>query len=77
MILEEQNEGLPKIIKRPAKRLFFAEKDWELKGDFTIPCVFTCSMLMRKNGRILFGYGAADRVVGIAECDFDSLISAL
>ena len=77
MILEEQNEGLPKIIKRPAKRLFFAEKDWELEGDFTIPCVFTCSMLMRKNGRILFGYGAADRVVGIAECDFDSLISAL
>ena len=77
MILEEQNDGLPKIIKRPSERLLFAENAWELEGDFTIPCVFTCSMLVQKNGRMLFGYGAADRVVGIAECDFSSLLSAL
>ena len=77
MILEEQPNGLPKIIKRPAERLLFAENDWELEGDFTIPCVFTCSMLIQKDGRTLFGYGAADRVVGIAECDFNALLSAL
>lgn len=77
MILEEQPEGLPAIISRPAERLFFAKEDWELEGDFTIPCVFTCSMLMQPNSKILFGYGAADRVVGIAECDSASLMKKI
>ena len=77
MILDEQKQGLPKIIFRPEERLLYADQEWEFEGDFTIPCVFTCSMIVQKNGNVLMGYGAADRVVGIAECEFQALLDRL
>lgn len=77
MILEEREDGLPEIVSRPEERLLFADQEWEFEGDFTIPCVFTCSAVLKKDGSLLMGYGAADRVVGIVECDFQSLLEKL
>ena len=77
MILEEQPTGLPKITRRPAERMLFADLPWELEGDFTIPCLFTCSGVVRPDGTLLMGYGAADRVVGLVSCNFQELLDSL
>lgn len=77
MLLREQEKGLPLIEKRPAGRLLYADQPWELEGDFTIPCLFTCSGVLKRDGTLLMGYGAADRVVGIAECEFGALLHYL
>ena len=73
MLLQEQKTGIPEIISRPPVRTLFADEKWELEGDFTIPCLFTCSGVVLENNKLLMGYGAADRVLGIAECDFAQL----
>ncbi len=73
MLLKERENGFPAIISRPPARTLFASEPWELEGDFTIPCLFTCSGVILENKRLLMGYGAADRVLGIAECDFEEL----
>lgn len=77
MLLEEQEQGLPKIIRRPSNRLLFADQPWELEGEFTIPCLFSCSGIVMPDGRLLMGYGAADKKVGIAEVDFSKLVDGL
>ncbi len=77
MILQEREDGLPEIIRRPAERLLFADEEWELEGEFTIPCLFTCSGVLMPDGRLLMGYGAADKKVGIAEVNFKELLRTL
>ena len=77
MLLEEQFNELPRIVSRPAERLLYADQPWELEGEFAIPCLFTCSAVLKKDGNLLMGYGAADKVAGIAECDFMSLLQEL
>ena len=73
MLLEEQENGIPAIVSRPPVRLLFAAEPWELEGEFTIPCLFTCSGVILENNRLLMGYGAADRVLGTVECDYGKL----
>ncbi len=74
MILEECGEGFPQIKKRPSERLMYADESWELEGDFTIPCMFTCSGVILDNGNLLMGYGAADQKIGIAEVSLENLL---
>jgi predicted GH43/DUF377 family glycosyl hydrolase len=73
MILEERPDGLPVLRHRASTRIFHAETDWELKGEFTIPCVFTCGAL-RSGDDLLMTYGAADTVCGVAWVNWDALI---
>ncbi len=77
MLLTERASGFPKIAVRPAERLLYADLDWELEGDFTIPCLFTCSGLSRPDGRLLMGYGAADNCVGLVDVDYAGLLASL
>ncbi len=77
MILKEQDNGFPAITRRPQERLIYADEPWEQAGDFTIPCLFTCSGVVLDNGNLLMGYGAADQKVGIAELPFDDLLAFL
>jgi len=75
MILKETGHGFPQIVHRPAERLMFAAEDWELEGDFTTPCMFTCSGIVMPEGRLLMGYGAADSRIGIAETSLNDVIT--
>jgi hypothetical protein len=77
LLLREQDAGLPVLAAHPAERLLTADQPWERTGDFTIPCVFSCSGVTLEDGRLLMGYGAADRVVGLAEVDAAALWSWL
>ena len=77
MILKETADGFPEIIHRPSERLIYADKPWELEGDFTIPCLFTCSGVVLDDGNLLMGYGAADQKIGIGKIPYDYLINTL
>jgi predicted GH43/DUF377 family glycosyl hydrolase len=77
MILKETTDGFPVITHRPSKRLMYANESWELEGDFTIPCMFTCSGVVLDNGKLLMGYGAADQKIGIATVSFEYLLDVI
>ena len=77
MILKETADGFPVITHRPSERLMYADEPWELEGDFTIPCMFTCSGVVIDDGTLLMGYGAADQKVGIATIPFEYLLSVI
>lgn len=77
MILRENGTLAMDIAARPAERLLFADQPWELEGDFAIPCIFTCSGVLMPDRRLLMGYGAADRNIGLAEVKFDDLVHYL
>ena len=77
MLLKETGKGFPEIVARPAERLFYAEEPWELEGDFTIPCLFTCSGVLLDDGILRMGYGAADAKVGLLEVNFQELVDYL
>lgn len=72
-ILEETLGGLPVLKNRCATRLFCAEQEWELKGKFSTPCVFTCGAI-RSGEDLLMTYGAADTVCGTASVNFEELV---
>lgn len=74
MILKEGADGWPVVTHRCPDRLMYAKKDWETKGLFKTPCVFTCGGLVR-NGELMMSYGAADSVAGMAWADFAELIA--
>lgn len=76
MLLRENGTLHPEIMARPSERLLYATEDWELEGDFTIPCVFTCSGILLDN-KLMMGYGAADQKVGLATIDFKELMAWL
>lgn len=73
MLLRETGTGLPEITARPGERILYASEKWELEGDFTIPCLFSCSGLLLDDGCLLMGYGAADTKVGTATVELDEL----
>ena len=77
MLLRENGKTFPDIVARPSERLFFAQEPWELEGDFTIPCLFTCSGVLMDDGILRMGYGAADARVGLLEVDFNELVEYL
>ena len=77
MLLRENGKQAPDIVARPAERLLYATEPWELEGEFTIPCLFTCSGLLRPDGMLLMGYGAADRKVGLASIRLEELLAVL
>ena len=77
MLLRENGTLHPDILVRPGERLLFADQPWELEGEFTIPCLFSCSGVRMPDGRLLMGYGAADKKVGLASVDFDELVRFL
>ena len=73
MLLRERTAGLPEILARPEERLLHASEPWELEGDFAIPCLFTCSGVLRTDGTLLMGYGAADAKVGLVSVNWNEL----
>ncbi len=73
LILEESPTGLPFVKHRCPTRVFVACEEWELKGKFTTPCVFTCGCLP-SDGNLLMTYGASDTVCGLATVNFHHLI---
>jgi predicted GH43/DUF377 family glycosyl hydrolase len=77
MILKETADGFPVITHRSAERLMYANEPWELEGDFTIPCMFTCSGVILDDGNLLMGYGAADQKIGIATVNFEYLLNTI
>lgn len=77
MLLQENGRLAMEIKSRPAERLLFADQPWELEGEFTIPCLFTCSGVILQDGRLLMGYGAADKKIGLAAVDLNELIKYL
>ena len=77
MLLRENGTLHPEILVRPAERLLYADQPWELEGEFTTPCLFSCSGVRMPDGRLLMGYGAADKKVGLASVDFDELVHFL
>lgn len=77
MLLKETGTQQLEIVSRPEERMFFASEDWELEGEFTIPCMFSCSGVLKNDGNFLMGYGAADKKVGLLEVRFEELIDYL
>lgn len=77
MVLKENGTLDMDIVSRPAGRLLYADQPWELEGEFTIPCLFTCSGVRLPNGRLLMGYGAADKKVGLVDTDYNKLLGEL
>ena len=77
MLLKENGTLQMDIISRPAERLLFADESWELEGEFTIPCLFSCSGICHPDGKLYIGYGAADKKIGIASVDFQELLTYL
>ncbi len=77
MILRERRDSIPEIIVRPPERMLYADLSWELEGEFSTPCLFTCSGILLDDGRLLMGYGSADTRIGLVSCEFSALIGAL
>ena len=77
MLLQENGTLAMNIESRPSERLLFADQPWELEGEFTIPCLFTCSGVVIKDNILLMGYGAADKKIGIAKVNFNDLVEYL
>lgn len=79
LLLRENPDGSfpPEITCRPEERLLYADQKWELDGKFQTPCLFTCSGVVKSDGTLLSGYGAADTCVGLVETDFNALAEYL
>ncbi len=77
MILKENGTLKLDIVTRPAERLLYADEPWELEGEFTIPCLFSCSGIVMDNGELLMGYGAADKKIGLVSTNYKDLLNYL
>ena len=77
MIIKENGSLKMDIVSRPSGRMLYADQAWELEGEFTIPCLFTCSGVLLRNGMLLMGYGAADKKVGLVETNYVKLLNEL
>lgn len=73
MIIREQEHGFPKIVHRCSERIMYASQPWELEGEFTTPCIFTCGGVV-VNDTLTMSYGAADKRIGIATVKFSELL---
>ena len=74
MILEEQADGLPKIIHRCGAEVFRASEPWEMPNRFKTPCVFTTAIIEDGDDYVM-SYGAADEVVGVARVNKADLLA--
>ncbi|MDD5458786.1 MAG: hypothetical protein PHF37_05290 [Phycisphaerae bacterium] len=74
MILRQPTDSFPEVVHRCSERLIYARQEWELSGQFAIPCIFTCSGVV-VGDELIMGYGAADQKIGIAKCCLGELIS--
>lgn len=77
MVLRENGTLKMEIVSRPARRLLFADRPWEREGEFSIPCLFTCSGVILEDGMLLMGYGAADKKIGLVEAGYTELLNEL
>ncbi|MBS1369475.1 MAG: hypothetical protein HPZ91_05900 [Lentisphaeria bacterium] len=77
MLLRENGTLRPDILVRPPERLLYADRPWELEGEFATPCLFSCSGVRMPDGRLVMGYGAADKKIGLASVEFDGLVRYL
>jgi predicted GH43/DUF377 family glycosyl hydrolase len=61
-----------KIIHRPEEWILEPEEEWEISGQ--VPnVVFSCANI-RVGDQVYVYYGGADRVIGLATCDYDELV---
>ena len=74
MILEQDQDGWPRLKHRCPDRLLYATQNWQHSDRFTIPCIFTCGGVITNDQQLLMSYGAADEVIGTAKTDIHSLI---
>ncbi len=74
MILEQDQDGWPKLKHRCPDRLLYATQEWQHSDRFTIPCIFTCGGVITKNQQLLMSYGAADQVISTAKVDLNALV---
>jgi predicted GH43/DUF377 family glycosyl hydrolase len=73
LILEEQDQGFPRITHRCSERVMFAQEAWELPNKFETPCVFITG-LIRQGKDLLVSYGAADERAGVAHIQYQPLL---
>ena len=69
-LLDLEDPG--KVIARPASYILEPEETWELKGD-VVNVVFSAANPI-VNDTVYVYYGGADRVIGLATCDFGELL---
>ncbi len=74
MLLDLENPF--KIIARTKKPLLEPELIYEVKGRSAGPCVFPEGAVVKDNTLFVY-YGAADKYVCVATCDFDKLLNYL
>ncbi|MBN2642578.1 MAG: hypothetical protein JXR78_13075 [Victivallales bacterium] len=78
MLLNEQDTGFPEIVSRPTDRLIYPQEKWELDGDFSIPCIFSCSGVVDdERGILMMGCGIADQKIAMIETSFTELVDYL
>lgn len=76
MIIREVENDFPKITHLYPKRWIVNEADFERPAKFGIPCVFFTGMI-RRGGRLLVSYGAADEFAAVMELDFNKTVEIL
>jgi predicted GH43/DUF377 family glycosyl hydrolase len=65
-------EDLTKVINRPRDWILEPREKWELEGN--VPNVVFSSANIRVGDQVWVYYGGADRVIGLATCDFDEIV---
>jgi predicted GH43/DUF377 family glycosyl hydrolase len=61
-----------KVLNRPNGWILEPRERWELEGN--VPNVVFSSANIRVNDQVWVYYGGADRVIGLATCDFDEIV---
>lgn len=62
-----------KVIRRPREHIFEPEELWELRGD--VPNVVFSNANPVVDGTVYVYYGGGDRVIGLATCALDDLLT--
>jgi predicted GH43/DUF377 family glycosyl hydrolase len=65
-------EDLTKVINRPRDWILEPQEEWELEGN--VPNVVFSSANIRVGDQVWVYYGGADRVIGLATCEFDEVV---
>jgi predicted GH43/DUF377 family glycosyl hydrolase len=61
-----------KVLNRPEDWILEPREQWELEGN--VPNVVFSSTNIRVGDQVWVYYGGADRVIGLATCDFDEIV---
>ena len=51
-------------------------EEWEMPGNFHIPCIFVTGMV-KQDDKLVLAYGAADERVGLLTLDYNELLKHL